>query len=151
MDAKRPIGSLHDLSQLAARASSLRPRVLVAEDQPAMLALIARLLRDQGYEVVEISDGAILWDELRTCQLGAEDAREPDLIVSDVRMPGRSGLEVLALVRKSDWATPVILITAFGDRETHDHAYRLGAAQVFNKPFDLRHLIATARQLVPPT
>ena len=126
------------------------PKVIVAEDQPALRTLIATGLREAGYDVVEVQDGAALWEELRACLKDEDNPREPDLIISDVRMPGYSGLEVLAFIRKTDWATPVILITAFGDKELHNAAYRLGAAQVFDKPFDLKALIATARSLVGP-
>ena len=55
-------------------------------------------------------------------------------------MPGCSGLDLLACLRHFDWNTPVILITAFGNAETHDQARRLGAFAVFDKPFDLADL-----------
>jgi len=71
----------------------------------------------------------------------------PDLIVSDVRMPGWSGLDLLRFLRHRRSAIPVVLITAFGDRDTHERAARLGAA-VLDKPFalaDLRRAIDDAR------
>lgn len=125
-------------------------KVIVAEDQPEMRSLIAARFRKAGYDVVEVSDGNVLWEELRQCILDEDNPREPDLIVSDVRMPGRTGLEVLALIRQTDWATPVILITAFGEKDVHEEAYRLGAAHVFRKPFDIRELLKTAGQLIGP-
>lgn len=64
-------------------------------------------------------------------------------------MPGCGGLEVLARMRRVEWSTPVILITAFGDAETHTEACRLGAARVLDKPFDVDELCLAARAIVP--
>jgi FixJ family two-component response regulator len=60
-------------------------------------------------------------------------------------MHGVTGLDVLAGLRETDWATPVILLTAFGDAELHAEAHRLGALAVFDKPFDFRDLRKLAR------
>ncbi len=119
------------------------PRVLVAEDQPAMRALLARTLRGAGYEVTEVGDGDALWREV-----GRED--EPDLVVSDIHMPGLSGLEVLARLRESDWMMPVILISAFADIATLLDANRLGVSRVLTKPFEMSDLVRTAKRLVDP-
>lgn len=123
-------------------------RVLVAEDDPEMRRLVCRALRRVGYRVVEVEDGRALVNTLIRC---VKDTPEqlPDLIISDVRMPGCTGLEVLARMRRVEWSTPVILITAFGDMETHSEAHRLGAARVLDKPFDVDELCSAARTLVP--
>jgi DNA-binding response OmpR family regulator len=127
----------HDLAQamLAAR----RARLLVAEDDPEMRALLAGYLRGEGYTVTEARDGGELRDHLGDCLLSGADIY-PDLIVSDIRMPGATGLDVLAGIHHSGVITPVILITAFGDEETHRLGESLGAAAVFDKPFDLDEL-----------
>ncbi|MFB1479269.1 response regulator [Corallococcus sp. RDP092CA] len=115
------------------------PRILVADDQTEMRTLIRKMLVRRGYEVVEAADGP---DLVRVLVEGltAEEARAPDLIITDVRMPGFTGLEVLARLRREQWTTPVILITAFGDVQLHREALRLGAACVLNKPFDMDEL-----------
>jgi DNA-binding response OmpR family regulator len=64
----------------------------------------------------------------------------PDAIIMDVRMPGYSGIHILAALRAAQWSTPVILITAFGDARVHEEGARLGAAVVFDKPFDIDDL-----------
>ena len=125
------------------------PRVLVAEDQPEMRALLRRALQRRGYEVADAADGPGLIDAIVRGLLAAR-AEVPDLIVTDVRMPGFSGLEVLARIRREGWSTPVILITAFGDAELHGDAARLGAARVLNKPFAMEDLIAAVEALLPP-
>ena len=62
-----------------------RTKVIVAEDQPAMRRMIAAVLRGAGYEVVEASDGANLWEEMNAALLDETDPRPADLVVSDVR------------------------------------------------------------------
>jgi DNA-binding response OmpR family regulator len=116
--------------------------VLVADDQPAMRALLARTLRGAGYEV---GDGDALWREL------GDERGEPDLVVSDIHLPGVSGLEVLARLRQSDWMMPVILISAFADLATLPDANRQGVSRVLTKPFEMHDLVRTAQALVDPT
>ncbi len=125
------------------------PRVVVAEDQPEMRALIANTLRRQGYEVIEAIDGSMLLDILIETLDNTVNPQIPDLIVTDIWMPGCSGLEVLARLRRFDWSTRVIVITAFGDETAHTEARRLGAALVLDKPFDLATLLAAAQKLAP--
>lgn len=118
--------------------------VFVAEDDAEMRALITAALEADGYAVVAASDGRDLLARLET------DRERVGVIVSDVRMPGYSGLDLLAIVRCASWAVPVILITAFGDEETHAEARELGAVTVLDKPFDLDDLRAAVRSAAPP-
>lgn len=120
--------------------SERRPRILLAEDDEYMRRLLAAGLRRDGFEVIEAANGAELVALLGTLVRQSPDGRAVDLIVSDIRMPWANGLRVLEMLRRSDWATPVILITAFGDGETHAEARRLGAAAVFDKPFEIDDL-----------
>ncbi|QSQ28374.1 response regulator [Pyxidicoccus parkwayensis] len=124
------------------------PRILVAEDQAEMRVLLRRALMRRGYEVVDASDGPRLVQAIVDGLL-APQTQVPDLIVTDVRMPGYSGLEVLARLRREGWTTPVILITAFGDAQLHAEAKELGAACVLNKPFAMEDLVAAVEALVP--
>lgn len=115
-----------------------RRTVLLAEDDGAMRALLAQALRRDGFDVVEVADGAALVLEIGTrLQQRREDRPSVHLIVSDIRMPVISGLEVLSALRQAQWGVPVVLITAFGDDEVHAEAERLGAVAVFDKPFDV--------------
>jgi DNA-binding response OmpR family regulator len=68
--------------------------------------------------------------------------RLPDLIVSDIRLPYFTGLEILESLQVATRRIPMILITGFPDRETHAQASRLGAECVLEKPFDLGELRA---------
>jgi DNA-binding response OmpR family regulator len=123
-------------------------KVVVAEDDPELRSLMADGLRRDGYDVEEAEDGFALTDRIERTDL------EPvDLIVSDVLMPGRTGLEFLMELRNpfrpGVCDTPVILITAFGDDQTHHHADSLGAF-LFDKPFDVDDLRTCAINLVSP-
>jgi DNA-binding response OmpR family regulator len=119
--------------------------VLIAEDDADMRKLLAERLRREGFEVLEARDGRELVELIAAQVLGGSGDRPPiDLVISDVRMPGMSGLDALASLRRHDWGTPFIVITAFGDADTHAEARRLGAAAVFDKPFDVDDLCTAA-------
>lgn len=125
-----------------------RAHVVVADDDSDMRHMIARSLRKAGYQVIEVGDGCQLLERLDE-DLAREFTEQPDLVVSDIRMPGVTGLEVLTGLRHRDWAMPVILITAFGDEQTHQEAERLGAT-LLDKPFDLDDLLHAVRSILPP-
>ena len=123
-----------------------RARVLVAEDDAALRDLLVSALSDDGYEVIEARDGVDLLRQLANLDSDGTDL-PVDVVVSDVRMPGTSGLEALTILRRFSRSLPVVLITAFGDIATHAEAERLGAAAVFDKPFDIDALRATVSAL----
>jgi DNA-binding response OmpR family regulator len=112
-------------------------RILLAEDDRELRCLLATELRKEGFTVEEAGSGFDLLE-----LLGESTVRNQtfDLIVTDIRMPGLTGLSLVEGLRNGitpgTSGTPVILITAFGDEETHAEANRLGAA-IFDKPFDL--------------
>jgi CheY-like chemotaxis protein len=110
-------------------------RVLVAEDDPDMRRLIAALLRMAGHKVIEAEDGSDVVDRLEST-IWSEHPELIDVIVSDVQMPGLSGLDVLAALRCSNRKTPVVLITAFGNDTIRAEARELGAAAILDKPLD---------------
>ncbi|MCA8924507.1 MAG: response regulator [Planctomycetes bacterium] len=122
------------------------PRILLAEDDPELRSLIVEALSDEGYEVDPVDSGLDLVTRIRESRLSGEGF---DLVLSDVRMPGCSGLVALEVLRKDDWSTPALFMTAFGSLETHGEAQRLGA-NVIDKPFDLDELLVRVRALVPP-
>ena len=112
-----------------------------------MRQLIARALRAQGYEVTECENGIQLLDRLAAFLL-PPSGEAYDLVVSDDRMPGVTGLEVLQGLCGCENAPPVLLITAFGDEQTHESAAQAGAVAVFDKPFDLDDLMAKVREVI---
>lgn len=112
-------------------------RLLLAEDDREVRSLLAYALRKDGYQIIEAATGAELRSYLGSSVDRVQGFELPDLVVTDLRMPGKTGLEVLAWMRDLGCAIPVILVTAFGDPETHAEARRLGAVAVLDKPFDI--------------
>jgi CheY-like chemotaxis protein len=134
---------------LSEAAFKLVPRrILLAEDDLQMRYLITRNFEHAGFEVIGAANGlealALIAEALIS-----EPPERFSLIISDVRMPGYSGLQLLASTRDDVVSQPVILITAFGTPETHAHAKRLGAFAVFDKPFDIDDLVIAALAAVP--
>ena len=133
--------------RLIRAAESLTPiRILVVEDDAEMRRLLVRALRAQGYVALGAADAdhALEW-------LGsASEDKVPrfDLVISDIRMPGGSGLDLLASIRAADCSMPVVLITAFGSDETRREARRLGAVVVVDKPFEMDELSWIVSQLL---
>jgi DNA-binding response OmpR family regulator len=112
-------------------------RVLVVDDEPTVRDVVARYLEREGYVVREVGDG----DEVAA----AVESFRPDLVVLDVMLPGRSGLEVL---RDLDNRVPVILLTARTDETDRVLGLELGADDYVVKPFSPRELVARVRSVL---
>jgi len=100
--------------------------ILVVDDEPAMRLLVTSVLKDEGHDVTAAASGE------EALQLAAN--RHYHLIITDLKMPGISGLEVLEAVRRDDPETAVILLTAFGTVEGAVEAMRKGASHYLLKP-----------------
>jgi CheY-like chemotaxis protein len=128
-----------------ARSEAEPPTILLAEDDDALRRLVANVLRTDGFRVLEAPNGTRLLEYVGTLLLRSAGQNPIDLIVTDIRMPGKSGLEIVAGLRQTDWATPILVVTAFGSPEVHEEALRLGALALIDKPFDVFELRAVAR------
>jgi len=113
-------------------------RVLVVDDEQSMRNVLAIALQQEGYEVVTAEDGAAARREL--------EARSVDLVVSDIRMPGLDGIEVLRFAREHAPGTEVILVTAHASTDSAVEALRLGAYDYVVKPFDIDELKVTVQR-----
>ncbi len=134
---------------LPVHPSASRPmRVLLAEDDDDLRTLLTLALVRAGYAVVALEDGFEMADYVALTQVCGGPLQPPDLILSDVRMPGRTGLEVLAQAQAAGLFCPVIVLSAFTDDETREAARRLGVHAVLDKPVDLDVLKSTVRQAV---
>lgn len=138
----------NSMGVLGARPGGGRRRVVVAEDDASMRELLVEALARDGYDVVEAKDGAQLLLGLEEICLRGPEAVIPDLIVSDIRMPGHTGLELLQAMRDADIHLPVVLITAFSDGATRERAERAGAV-LLDKPLDLDDLRKVVRGMMP--
>lgn len=120
---------------------TLGKRVLVAEDDAAMRHLLTLVLRERGCDVDSVSSGSEMLSVLAECGSRGSPAGRFDLIVTDVRMPGASGLDAVDQLRRDGYTTPVIAVTAFPHGATRYQARRL-AVRLLAKPFDLDTLRA---------
>ena len=122
--------------------------MLVAEDDVEMRGIVAEALRADGHEVVELTDGGRLLVDISARLKAGQGDEAIDLIVSDIRMPICTGLQIVAALRDAHWHTPVILMTAFGDQATRRHAETLQAV-LFDKPFDIDDLRTAVANMLP--
>lgn len=116
--------------------------VLIADDDPVIRGLFARVLARDGFEVIEADDG----EEV----LARVHERSVDVVLLDSLMPVLDGPATLAQLR-SDEATlmlPVILVTALGDEANRVHGLELGADDYLAKPAELRELVARIRSVI---
>src|SRR5690349_5135374 len=114
----------------------MKATVLVVEDEEKLRRVIELQLKTAGFEVEQAAS--------------AEDAQRladrADLIITDLRLPGISGLELLANLRAQNSHTPVIVMTAFSTVETAVEAMKAGAVDFLPKPFSLDHLMTVVNK-----
>jgi FixJ family two-component response regulator len=114
--------------------------VFVVEDDESMREAIERLLGVAGFEPVACSSGEAL--------LAGGVGEDATCVVSDLRLPAMSGLELLAELRARGWRGPLILITAYDEPGLAEEATRLGAAGYLVKPFHGTALLAAVRAAI---
>lgn len=122
--------------------SGVRPRILICDNEVALRGLVRAALDTGAYDIYEARDG----DESLT---RARELR-PDLLVLDMMMPGRTGLEVLEELRGDPAfeATPVVVLTARAQATDREAAERAGATHFLTKPFSPLKLASMVAELV---
>ena len=117
---------------------SEKPRVLVIDDETSMIETLSMLLKREGFDVLSALSGAE----------GIERFAEtkPDLVLTDVRMPKVSGVDVLEAIREKDPTMPVVLMTAQASLQSAIQAVNLGATHYVQKPFSNDELVAILRR-----
>jgi CheY-like chemotaxis protein len=118
------------------------PKVLICDNEESLRALVRGALEIGGYDLVEAREGHE--------SVALARAWEPDLIVLDMMMPGRTGLEVLSELRSESRfaATPVIMLTARAQAADRDAAADAGATEFLPKPFSPLQLAALVEELL---
>jgi DNA-binding NtrC family response regulator len=114
------------------------PRILIVDDDPGQRSLLDSFLRSQGFETVTAASGEKALETLR--------AGDFSMMISDVRMPGLSGLETMRLARQEHAVLPILLVTAYADIREAVGAMRDGALNYLAKPIDLDELLTTVQQ-----
>jgi DNA-binding NtrC family response regulator len=113
------------------------PRILIVDDDPGQRSLLNSFLKSQGFDTAVVDSGERALEALRAGHFG--------MMISDVRMPGLSGLETLRQARKEQINVPVLLVTAFTDVRDAVAAMRDGAVNYLAKPIDLDELLTTVQ------
>lgn len=116
------------------------PRLLLIEDDPGAAASLRRLLAAEGYQVDIQSDGS--------AGLAAALAGNHDVVVTDWRLPGTSGLDIIRQLHLAQPRLPIVLITAHGSTETAIEATKHGAFEYLLKPLDMEELLAVTARAV---
>lgn len=117
-----------------------RPRVLVADDDPTVLALVKTVLQNFGMDCVTAADGQAALEAIR--------ASRPHAAVLDVNMPGRDGYEVLAAIRAEQLSLRVLLLTARQQESDVIRGFNLGADDYMTKPFSPMELVARLKRVL---
>ena len=114
------------------------PHILIVEDEPTTSWALAEGLADDGFTIDTFSTAEDAWRWL-------QDSRS-DLVISDLRLPGMSGLELARKLRRGRHAQPVIIVTAYGSPETLRDLRGAGVADCFPKPFPMDMLRRSVRR-----
>ncbi len=120
------------------------PSILLVDDDVTLRERLARALRERGFDVRTAGSADEAMEQVR--------ADSPEMAVIDLRMPGRSGLELLREMREHDPATRVLVLTGYGSIATAVEATKLGAEGYLPKPVDADELLAAfAKNAAQPT
>ncbi|GGO56881.1 Response regulator receiver domain-containing protein [Roseovarius pacificus] len=117
-------------------------KVLLIEDEPNIIEAVSFILSRDGWNVKTHSNGHDALDAVRN--------RQPDLIILDVMLPGKSGFDILQEIRADSelTQTPVLMLTARGQEKDRDMAEKAGASRYMTKPFSNAEVLEVVRSMV---
>src|SRR5512141_1189342 len=124
---------LHGTLLAVPMAMSRTGRILVVDDEVNARTALAELLRDEGYEVEMAADAFKA--------LGKFESFTPHVVITDLKMPGMDGIELVKKLRATEDAPAVIVMTAFGAVESAIEALRAGAEEYLTKPLNFDELL----------
>lgn len=123
-------------------------RILVAEDDADTRVALTQLLEGDGYAVQTASSGAELLELLSPWILEEQPEPPADVIITDIRMPGLSGLNIVEGLRANGCTLPIVVITAFADPSTRRRVEEMGVSALLPKPFEPAELERALERLV---
>lgn len=115
------------------------PRILLAEDDDDVRWCLSSMFEIDGFHVVSVGNGVEFVEEISSALLDKKDIDAPDVIVTDVRMPGFYIFNIIEELRASGWEVPVLVVSGFDDAHTREKAADVGA-RFFTKPVDFTNL-----------
>ena len=113
-------------------------RILIADDEQKMRHLLSMILEEEGHEVEKVGDGSHAFSILKDSKF--------DLVITDIKMPHMSGIELLQQIIKADIPCPVVMITAFATIDSAVKTMRLGASDYITKPFDRDQILLSVER-----
>ena len=125
-------------------------RVLLAEDDDELRWALEECLKREGYEVIAVPDGNAVLNHLGAALLLERREDPPDVIITDLRLPGFTGMHLLEAIRGKGWTVPVVVISAFGDERTRARARELGATAFLDKPLETEQLKTVIQNALVP-
>jgi DNA-binding response OmpR family regulator len=140
MKSKLNLGDPANGGATNGRAATRKSRILIVEDEPAMVAGLRDNFEYEGYEVISAEDG------VKGLERALSD--DPDLVVLDVMMPRMSGLDVCKQLKAKKPSVPIIMLTARGQEIDKVVGLELGADDYVTKPFSIRELMARVKAVL---
>jgi len=113
-------------------------KIILVEDEVDLLRSVTLTLKRAGYEVVSVDNGA---DALALIMLAENESKAFDLLVTDLHLPGLTGLELVEKIRKLHIPIPVAAITAFGNSQIRSRLKELDCLFCLDKPFNIEELL----------
>ena len=115
-------------------------RIMIIEDDEEMRSLLKDFFEGEGFETDSVSSGVDA--------LGKLSKDNFDLVITDIRMPGLTGLDILPRIRKLNPETPIIVMTTYGSEDVRRRAFERGATIYLEKPIHLNKLRSVIREMV---
>ncbi len=120
-------------------------RILIAEDDKDIRYSLTALFDSIGYQVTEAQDGCEFLDQLAPFILATANDSPPDVILTDVRMPGFDVLNIIEGLRQMGWRIPIFVFSAFADSAMYQRVKQVGVTKFFHKPLDFDQLEQAVR------
>ncbi|MEJ2169229.1 MAG: sigma-54 dependent transcriptional regulator [Desulfobacterales bacterium] len=115
-------------------------KVFLLDDEELIVAVLSKALRKEGYEIVAETETGGIVDKIKSCN--------PDLLLMDIRMPDRDGIDILKELKEDGLTAPVVMLTADDTAETAVRAMKLGASDYLTKPFNTDEVKIVIRNII---
>ena len=116
-------------------------KILIIEDDELMIKILKFILNKEGYQLSVVMDGLSAVEQIHSIN--------PDMVITDLMLPYKSGLEVIRFVKENFEKTPIIVLSSLGEEEhSVSEAFKLGADDFIAKPFNPNELILRVKRLL---
>ena len=123
----------------------MKKRILIADDEAALLSTMAFTLKRKGYETYTFIEGSSAYEEILK---SFQNNKLYDLIITDIQMPGISGMELIRKIREAGIETPVLAISGFGNKNMAVDLMRSGCNNFLDKPFHMNEFLDRISKLL---